>query len=126
MEFNLKEGLVFTQEIEVTEKDTAKSHGSGKLDVFATPAMIALMENTAVKCIDADLKEGFDTVGIEINAKHIKATKVGGKVSCTAKLVTVDGKKLAFEIEAKDQDGPIGTASHKRYIIEPEKFMSRI
>ena len=126
MDFNITNGLEFSQQIVVTEKDTAKSHGSGKLDVFATPAMIALMENSAVKCIESQLKEGFETVGTQINAKHIKATKIGGKITCSAKLIEVDGKKLRFEIEATDDKGIIGTANHNRYIIEPEKFLNRL
>jgi len=122
---SLDKGLSFTQEITVGEKDTAIAHGSGKLPVFATPAMVAFMENTAVKCIENDLDKGMDSVGIQINTKHIKATKVGKKVTCSAKLTEVDGKKLTFEIEAIDEDGPIGSSLHKRYIIDPVKFMER-
>jgi len=122
---SLDKGLSFTQEITVEEKDTAISHGSGKLPVFATPAMVAFMENTAVKCIENDLDKGLDSVGIQIDTKHIKATKVGKKVTCTASLIDVDGKKLSFQIEAADEDGPIGSSLHKRYIIDPVKFMER-
>jgi len=121
----LEKGLSFTQEITVTENDTAIAHGSGSLPVFATPAMVAFMENTAVKCIANDLDKKLDTVGIQINTKHLKATKVGKKVTCTAKLTEVDGKKLTFEIEAADEDGPIGSSLHKRYVIDPIKFMER-
>ena len=104
----LEKGLSFSQEITVKENNTAIAHGSGSLPVFATPAMVAFMENTAVKCIANDLDKKLDTVGIQINTKHLKATKVGKKVTCTAKLTEVDGKKLTFEIEAADEDGPIG------------------
>jgi predicted thioesterase len=123
---SLKEGLQITQEMQVSDKDTAKYHGSGKLEVYATPAMVAFMENTAVACIDNDLEKGMDSVGIQIDTKHIKASKLGAKITCTAKLTKVDGKKLSFEIEAADEDGKIGTASHVRYIIDPVKFMSRL
>lgn len=123
---SLKEGLQITQEMQVSDKDTAKYHGSGKLEVYATPAMVAFMENTAVACIDNDLEKGMDSVGIQIDTKHIKASKLGAKIICTAKLTKVDGKKLSFEIEAADEDGQIGTASHVRYIIDPVKFMSRL
>ncbi|RXQ95727.1 dihydrolipoamide acyltransferase [Ancylomarina salipaludis] len=122
---SLEEGLNFTQELIVEDTNTAIAHGSGKLPVFATPAMVAFMENTAVKCIENGLDKGLDTVGIQIDTKHIKATKVGKKVTCTATLTKVDGKKLTFQIEATDEDGPIGSSLHKRYIIDPIKFMER-
>ncbi len=121
----LKEGLTATQSMSVTEQDTAIHHGSGKLPVYATPAMIAFMENTAIQAIENALEEHLDTVGIHIDARHQKATKVGGEVSCTARLVKVDGKKLVFEIEAEDQEGLIGKASHTRYVIDPVKFMEK-
>lgn len=122
----LKEGLTATQKMTVSDRDTAQYHGSGKLNVYATPSMIAFMENTAMAVIDNDLDTGTDTVGIHIDVKHIKATKQGGEVTCTATLVKVDGKKLSFEIEASDQDGVIGKANHTRYIIVPDVFMDRI
>jgi len=122
----LAEGLTVTQTMTVTNKDTAIHHGSGKLEVFATPAMVAFMENTAVACIDPEMKTGTDSVGIQIDTKHNKATKLGAVVTCSAKLVKVDGKKLSFEIEASDEDGNIGSAFHVRYIIDPIKFMSRL
>lgn len=122
----LVEGLSISQTMTVGKKDTAIYHGSGKLEVFATPAMVAFMENTAVACIDKDMETGMDSVGIQIDTKHIKATKLNAKVNCTAKLVKVDGKKLIFEIEASDEDGKIGSAYHVRYIIDPVKFMNRL
>ena len=122
---SLEKGLSCTQELTVKEENTAIAHGSGNLPVYATPAMAAFMESTAVKCIANDLDKKLDTVGIQINIKHQKATKVGKKVTCTAKLTEVDGKKLTFEIEAADEDGKIGSALHKRYVIDPVKFMER-
>lgn len=122
----LKVGTEKSQQMTVGDKDTAKYHGSGSLQVYATPAMVAFMENTACACIAEYLQEGEDTVGIQIDVKHIKATKLGGLVSCKAKLTEIDGKKLTFEIEAADEQGAIGTALHKRYVINPEKFMSRL
>ncbi len=122
----LKEKLTITQHTTVTEKDTAKTHGSGNLPVYATPAMVAFMENTACACIQTYLEDELDTVGIQIDVKHIKATKLGGIVTCKATLIEIDNKKLTFEIEACDEQGVIGTALHKRYIIQPEKFMSRL
>ena len=122
----LQGGLSITQSMVVSEKDTAKYHGSGNLDVFATPAMVAFMENTAVVCIENELDEGLDTVGIQIDTKHIKATGIGCKVSCKAQLVRIEGKGLFFEIEVWDEQDVIGNAYHVMYIIDPVKFMSRV
>ncbi len=119
-------GQTYSQEHLVVNEDSAKIHGSGNLDVFSTPAMVGLMENTACGCIKELLNEGLDSVGIEINVKHIKTTKIGDTVTCTASLVAIDNKVLTFEIEAKDSQAVIGTAQHKRYIISPEKFLSRL
>lgn len=118
--------LTYTQEIIVSKKDTALEMGSGNLEVFATPAMVALMENTSVKCIAKELEKGHDTVGILINTSHIKATGLGCKVWCKSTVANVEGKKISFEIEAWDEKGKIGIATHDRYIINPERFMSKL
>lgn len=126
MEFNLKEGITSTMEIHVTNNDTAKKLGSGNLDVFATPAMIALMENTAKNSVDLHLPTGYTTVGIEINVKHIKASLVGVKIRCKAFLKEIKGKRLVFQVEASDDKGKIGEGVHTRYIVNSEEFMKNI
>lgn len=88
--------------------------------------MVALMENTAVPCLKGHLEEGQDTVGIEINVKHIKATPVGDKVNCKAKVTEIEGRRIRFEIEAEDEKGQIGYAIHDRFIIDPVKFMAKL
>ena len=115
----IKIGHSFTQEITVQHKDTAAVYGSGKLEVFATPAMVGLMENTAIKCLEGMLEADSDTVGIEINT-------VGKKVTCKATITEVDGRRIRFSIEAWDETAPIGSAIHDRFIINPEKFMSKL
>lgn len=122
----LETGKTYTQEITVTTKDTAITYGSGHLEVFATPAMVALMENTAVKCLEGLLEPDTDTVGIEMNVQHIKATAVGQKVSCKAILTGIDGRRIRFELEAWDDKGKIGQAIHDRFIINPVKFMDKL
>lgn len=122
----IETGKTFTQEVIVEHKDTAAVYGSGALEVFATPAMVGLMENTAIKCLNGMLDAGSDTVGIEINTKHIKATRVGKKVFCRATITKVDGRRIRFDIEAWDENGQIGTAVHDRFIIDPQKFMSKL
>jgi len=122
----LKIGIENELEIIITPQDTAKSYGSGRLDVFATPAMIALMEKTALQLAAPFLTEGKDTVGTEINVKHIKATAIGQRVQCYAKLKEVDRNKLKFIVEAYDEKGLIGTGTHNRYIIDIAKFISSL
>ena len=122
----LETGITYKQSITVQPKNTAAVYGSGSLEVFATPAMVALMENTAVHCLKGHLEEGQDTVGIEINVKHIKATPVGDKVNCKAKVTEIEGRRIRFEIEAEDEKGQIGYAIHDRFIIDPVKFMAKL
>lgn len=119
----LKEGIEKELEIIVTPKDTAKSYGSGLVEVFATPAMIALMEKTALQLVIPFLEKGKNTVGTEICVKHVKATPLGKRVQSYAKLTEINGPKLKFEVEAYDEDGLIGTGIHKRYIIDEKAFM---
>jgi len=126
MEFNIKEGMTFTCEQAVTREDTAAQYGSGLVEVFATPAMIALMENASMKVVLEHLPEGFNTVGTAVNINHVKATPVGMIVTCKATLTKVEGKKLTFEVVANDEDGEIGNGTHTRYIIDTEKFMDKI
>ena len=116
---------VFTQTIHIKENQTAAEYSSGLLPVFATPALIGLMENTAMQLIE--LPEGSSSVGISINMKHLKATPVGAEIKCTAKLVEVDGRRYSFEIIATDATGDvIGEATHERFVVNVEKFMSKL
>lgn len=124
MEFKI--GTEKEIEILVTPKDTAISYGSGLVEVFATPAMIALMEKTALQLVMPFLEKGMNTVGTEINVKHIKATPLGKRVQSYAKLIEAQGAKLIFEVEAYDEDGMIGKGIHKRYVINEEEFMKSL
>lgn len=126
MELSIPVGLSFTSEKRVEFTDTAAHYGSGLVEVFATPAMIALMENAALNAVASLLPEGYNTVGIEISSSHLKATPVGMCVKATATLVAVDGKKLTFEIVAEDEEGVIGKGTHSRFIIDTAKFMSKL
>lgn len=119
----LQIGIEKELEIVVTPQDTAKAYGSGALDVFSTPAMVALMEKTALQLVSSLLPKGKDTVGTQINVKHIKATSIGKRIQSYAKLLEIEGDKLIFKVEAYDEDGLIGTGTHKRYIIDVEAFM---
>lgn len=125
MEFNLKEGISIIKESKVTENNTAIKMGSGDLEVYATPAMIALMENTAKGAVINELPEGYTTVGIEVNVQHIKSSPVGANIKCKATLTKIDRKKLFFDVEASDDSGLIGKGSHIRYIVNSQDFMEK-
>ncbi len=112
-------------ELNVTDEKTAKTVGSGTLDVFATPAMIALMEQTAAESVESELEQGTTTVGIKINVEHLAATPVGMKVTCHSTLVQAEGRKLVFDIEAFDEAGMIGKAYHERFIVDSNRFMDK-
>lgn len=114
-----------TQTIQVQANQTAAQYGSGLLDVFATPALIGLMENTAMKLIE--LPEGSSSVGTSINMKHLKASPIGEEIKCTATIVAIEGRKYSFEITATDSKGDlIGEATHERFLVNIEKFMSKL
>ena len=121
----LEAGIKGTKEITVTNENTAKTMGSGTLDVFATPAMIALMENTAYESVTAELEEGSGTVGTALNVKHVAATPVGMKVTCETELIKVDGRALTFSVKAFDEKGLIGEGEHERFIVFNEKFQAK-
>ncbi len=121
----LKEGMTGKHEIVVTEEMTAKHAGSGTLEVFATPAMIALMEQTAWKSVADELEEGCATVGTALNIRHTAATPVGMKVTCETKLLQVQGRVLTFEVKAYDACGLIGEGTHERVIIQEKRFQEK-
>lgn len=118
-------GIKGFKEIAVTKKLTAISVGSGDLEVYATPAMIALMEGTASESVKAELEEGQGSVGTSIAIKHLAATPVGMRVRCESELVEIDGRRLVFKIEAFDEKDKIGEGTHERFIISNEKFQNK-
>ena len=126
MEIKINEGIENKLVKTVTEADLAANCGSGLLPVFATPALVAFMEQTAHTSVEKLLPEGYTTVGIEIDIKHQKATPIGMQVCCTSKLTKVDGKRLYFAIEAFDEVAKIGEATHIRYIVESQRFMAKL
>lgn len=122
----LKPGLTGTAETVVRETNTALAMGSGSLHVFATPCMIALMEQAACNAVAACLDEESTSVGTLVNVTHDAATGMGKAVTATATLVEVQGRKLVFEITAADEDKQIGKGTHERFIVNKEKFMAKL
>lgn len=126
MEIKIPTGIRHNQDIILTDVHSALAFGSGMVNVFATPAMIALMESTAQNSILSFLPEGFTTVGTEINIKHLKATLIGSTVKSESYLRSVQGVKLFFELHAWDDKGMIGIGTHTRVIVEEKSFMEKI
>ena len=109
----------------VAERHTARVRASGTLDVFATPAMIELIEETAWKSVAGELEEGCATVGTSLQIKHLSATPVGMQVTCKTQLKEVDGRRLLFEVAVEDEVGRIGEGTHERFVIQAEKFQKK-
>jgi fluoroacetyl-CoA thioesterase len=126
MEFKIEPGTEGKKETVVTSEVTATAYGSGTVEVFATPAMIALMEQTAMESVAQILPHGFVTVGTEVSVKHIKATLPGRSVTCITKLIQSEGNKLVFEVVVSDQTGLIGKGTHTRYIVNKQVFIDNL
>ena len=109
----------------VDNSNTAATMKSGELQVFATPCMIALMEQAAYQSVAGELEEGQGTVGTMMNVKHSSATPVGMQVTAKTELVEVDGRRLVFHVEAYDERGLSGEGEHERFIIFNEKFQQK-
>lgn len=109
----------------VCKENTAFTMKSGSLEVFATPAMIALMEEASVAAVAPFLEDGTGTVGTKLNVDHLAATPVGMTVTCVSTLEEVDGRRLVFSVEASDEKGLIGKGVHERFVINNEKFMQK-
>lgn len=122
----LETGLTHTSELTVDETRTAVSMGSGDMLVLATPAMLALMENAAMFAVANHLPEGLTTVGGHISSSHLKPSKVGDKVTATATVTKIDGKKIEFRLSAHSGEVLLGEGTHLRFIVERERFMSKL
>lgn len=116
-------GMKGRAETQVVPENTAAAVGSGLVPVFATPYMIALMENAAVNAVQSALDPRQGTVGTRLDVTHDAATPVGIKVWAEAEVTAVEGKKLTFSVQAFDEAGPIGGGTHERFIIAVDRFL---
>lgn len=119
-------GIKGENSVTVTRENTAEALGSGLLPVFSTPSLIALMENTCSDSMLPYMEDGFGTVGISLDVKHTAATPIGMTVRCESELVEIDRRRLVFTVRAYDDAGEVGYGTHERFIIENEKFMSKV
>ena len=122
----LEVGLKYQSRVVVSEHNTALKLGSGDMEVFATPAMIALMENAAMNAVASHLDMGATTVGTMMKSSHIKASALGANIVAEAELVAIDGRRLCFAVKAWDDKGVIGEGEHERFIVDRERFLSKL
>ncbi len=119
-------GLEFQVETKVTKEKTALNVRSGDVEVFATPSMIALMEETANNCLKEHISPEEISVGTMISTSHIKATPLDMKVRCICKVTEVSGRMVTFDVKAFDEIGLIGEGTHQRCILNREKFLNKV
>ncbi len=123
---NIKPGVVGEKSMTVTEAQSARHLGSGTVRVFATPAMIALMEQAAVEAIDRLLPEGKASVGTALNVRHLAATPVGQQVRARAEVTAVEGRQVTFNVQAWDESELIGEGTHTRFVIDLDRYWQRV
>lgn len=123
---SLKPGLLGTATMVVGEEHTAPRLGSGRAPVLATPIMVALMEAAAVDCVERLLGEGQESLGVRIDVDHKAATPVGLAVTATAELKEVSGRRLVFEVAARDAREIIGSGRHERVIVDAARFRAKV
>ena len=119
----LETGLTGEMTTTVVHENTAAHVGAGGVEVFATPMMIALMENASWKAVADHLDEGYVTVGTLVHVRHLAATPLRQQVRATAKLIEIDGRRLVFQVEAYDEQKKIGEGQHERFIVNLDRFM---
>lgn len=123
---SLEPGLRGAAVCDVTRDQTAEAFGSGLVPVYATPAMVGLMEQAAVNALEGRLDEGQTTVGTRIEIAHLAATPLGDRVRAEAVLVSVQGRQLLFTVEAYDSTEKIGEGRHERVIVSRQRFVERV
>ena len=121
----LQVGIRGSGEAVVTEALTAKAIGSGELPVYATPAMVTLVEETAWKSVAPALEPGQGTVGTKLDLAHLAATPLGRKVRCETELIEIDRRRLTFSAVIYDEAGKIGEGTHERFIVDNERFLAK-
>lgn len=121
----LQTGITGEARCLVTAETTAANLGSGELEVFATPAMIALIEKAAWQSVAPHLEEGCGTVGTALRVRHLSATPVGMEVTARTELYEIDGRRLVFKVEVRDAKGVVGDGEHERFIVKNESFLRK-
>lgn len=122
---NLQLGIKGEEREVVKHENTAAAYGSGLVEVYATPAMIALMEKTCYKSVMPFLDESEGTVGTKVNISHLKASPLGATVICHSEIIEIDRRRIVFKVQVFDNEVLVGEGTHERFVINVEKFMSK-
>ena len=122
----LEKGISAQSRATVDEAVTAAAMGSGDMPVFATPAMVALMENAAMRAVAPELPDGSTTVGAEMNITQIKPSGLGAEIVASAVVTAVEGRKITFNVGARDAEGMIGEGTHVRFIVDRGRFLAKV
>lgn len=122
----LRTGLEGRAELVVSEAHTAPEIGSGRIHVLATPVMINLIEAAALDAVEALLPNGHQSLGTRLDVTHVAATPVGMRAMATARVVAVEGRKITFRVEARDEVDLIGEGTHERVVVNVARFDQRI
>ncbi len=121
----LKRGITLEKEIIADENTSAVYMKSGTLNVFSTPSMVALMEDTSKDLVFPHLDEGYTTVGTSLDIKHVASTPIGMKIRCVATLIEIDNRTLTFDVKVYDEVGLIGEGRHQRFIVNGDRFLAK-
>jgi fluoroacetyl-CoA thioesterase len=119
-------GLVGMVRLIVAAEHTAERVGSGKIAVLATPVLINLIEAAALAACEHLLPPGHQTLGTRLDVSHTAATPIGGLVTATARVMAVNGREIAFEVEARDDIEVIGSGTHTRVVVNVDRFEARV
>lgn len=122
----LKPGMSSALTVVVDESMTADRLGNPGVKVFATPALVRYFEGVSLQLLAPEMEEGQGSVGTRLDVRHLAATPVGMEITFQATLTEVDGRRLAFRLEATDEKEKIGEGLHERFLVDMEKFLSRV
>jgi fluoroacetyl-CoA thioesterase len=123
---DVKPGLVGTVSWEATAQHSAEAWGSGAVPVFSTPSLVGVLEAAAMNALHGHLDEGDTTVGTRIDIEHTAATPIGDTIRAEARLVEVEGRKLVFEVDARDSVQAIGRGRHERFVVSRDRFLAKL
>ena len=125
MQHDITTGITGEKSVAVKIENTALAMGSGTLRVFATPAMIALIEGCCAESVEDMLPQGITTVGTKVEVEHLAASPLGASILCKSKLTAYDGRRLDFEVEVFDNAGLIGKGTHTRFTVDAQRFIDK-